>query len=144
MVPEMASGNRIGPAIKVTCNPERKAREMSSSKFFKRLSGAIAAAIGVLVLSLFAGTLAQAQFETASVLGFVHDTTGAAIPGASVTLTNIATGVEVKATANAQGEYEFTSVHIGDYKISGSASGFSDTVTETFTVQVNARQRVDV
>jgi hypothetical protein len=52
--------------------------------------------------------------------------------------------VEVKVTANAQGEYEFTSVRIGDYKIAGTASGFSDTMTETFTVQVNARQRVDV
>ena len=113
---------------------------MSSSKIFKRLSGAIV----VMILGLFAGTLAHAQFETASVLGFVHDTTGAAIPGAELTLTNIATGVQVKVTANAQGEYEFTSVHIGDYKITGSAAGFSDTVTETFTVQVNARQRVDV
>jgi hypothetical protein len=113
---------------------------MSSANFFKRFSGAIV----VLVLSLFVGPLAHAQFETASVLGFVHDTTGAAIPGAGVTLTNIATGVEVQATADAQGQYEFTSVHVGDYKITGSASGFSETVTEAFTVQVNARQRVDV
>src|SRR5580692_1493386 len=113
---------------------------MDCLNLFKRLSGA--------ALVLVAGALicpsAQGQFETASVLGFVHDSTGAAIPGAEVTLTNIATGVEMKATADAQGQYEFTSVRIGDYKISGSASGFSDTVTETFTVQVNARQRVDV
>lgn len=113
---------------------------MSRSKFFQRLSGAIV----VVVLSLFAGLLAHAQFETASVLGFVHDSTGAAIPGASVTLTNVATGVEVKVTSDAQGQYEFTSVRIGDYRITSSAAGFSDTVTETFTVQVNARQRVDV
>lgn len=117
---------------------------MSRSKLFKRLLSTITGAIAVLVLSLFAGPLAHAQFETASVLGFVHDSTGAAIPGASVTLTNVATGVEVKATSDAQGQYEFTSVRIGDYRIASTANGFSDTVTETFTVQVNARQRVDV
>ncbi len=113
---------------------------MFRSNFFKRHIGAIA----VLVLSLFAGHLAFGQFETASVLGFVRDSTGAAIPGANVTLTNIATSQQVTVTSDAQGQYEFTSVRVGSYRISGTAAGFSETVTESFTVQVNARQRVDV
>src|SRR5580658_6975096 len=113
---------------------------MDCLNLFKRLSGA--------ALVLVAGALicpsAQGQFETASVLGFVHDSTGAAIPGAKVTLTNIATGLETTITADSQGQYEFTSVRVGDYKVKSSSPGFSETVTEPFTVQVNARQRVDV
>lgn len=104
-----------------------------------RLSAAVTLLIG-LVLCPFA----RAQFETASVLGFVHDSSGAAIPGAQVTLVNIATGVEVTVKADAQGQFEFTSVRIGQYKVKGAATGFSETVTEPFTAEVNARQRVDV
>jgi hypothetical protein len=113
---------------------------MFDAQFFKRLCGAVV----VLVFTLCISPLAHGQFETASVLGFVHDTTGAAIPGATVKLTNISTGQVQTATSDAQGQYEFPSVRVGDYRIKGSASGFSETVTESFTVQVNARQRVDV
>lgn len=113
---------------------------MSSKEFFKRLSGTIA----VLFLGLCFASSAHGQFETASVLGFVRDSSGAAIPGATVTLTNIGTGLKSTVATDAQGQYEFTSVRVGDYRVTGSASGFSETVTEAFTVQVNARQRVDV
>jgi hypothetical protein len=106
----------------------------------KRLVGAV----GVLLLSVFMCTPASAQFETASVLGFVHDSSGAAVAGAKVTLVNIATGVETTVTADTQGQFTFTSVRIGQYKVKASAGGFSDAVTEPFTAEVNARQRVDV
>ncbi|HZP03504.1 MAG TPA: carboxypeptidase regulatory-like domain-containing protein [Terracidiphilus sp.] len=113
---------------------------MTCLSWFKRLVGIVTLfAFGVLVCPTL-----HAQFETASVLGFVHDATGAAIPGAKVTLINVATGLETTVTADQQGQYEFTSVRIGDYKIRSSADGFSETLTESFTVQVNARQRVDV
>jgi hypothetical protein len=98
----------------------------------------------VLGLFLLFSIHAIAQYETASVLGYVHDGVGGAVQNAKVTLTNIATGVSTTVTADAQGQYEFTSVRVGQYKVSGAAAGFSETVTETFSVEVNARQRVDV
>jgi len=98
----------------------------------------------VLGLFLLLCIPAFAQYETASVLGYVHDGVGGAVQNAKVTLTNIATGVSTTVTADAQGQYEFTSVRIGQYKVSSTAAGFSETVTETFSVEVNARQRVDV
>lgn len=109
-------------------------------KLHKRLMGA---AVLLLFGILFCST-ARAQFETASVLGFVHDASGAAIPNAKVTLVNTATGVEVTVTTDAQGQFTFTSVRIGEYKVKASASGFGDAATEPFSAQVNARQRVDV
>ncbi|HEX4757213.1 MAG TPA: carboxypeptidase regulatory-like domain-containing protein [Terracidiphilus sp.] len=113
---------------------------MTNLNLIKRLVGAI----GVLLLGVFICTPASAQFETASVLGFVHDSSGAAVPGAKVTLVNIATGVETTVNTDTQGQFTFTSVRIGQYKVTAAAAGFSDAVTEPFAAEVNARQRVDV
>jgi carboxypeptidase family protein/TonB-dependent receptor-like protein len=113
---------------------------MRNLRLFRKLAGAATA----LLLSGLFGVSAYGQYETASVLGFVHDASGAAVSGAKVTLINIATGVEETITADGQGEYEFTSVRVGQYKVRASASGFSEAVTEPFTAEVNARQRVDV
>ncbi len=102
------------------------------------------AATFLLFFLWFAVASLHAQFETASVLGYVRDTTGAAVPNSKVQLINTATGVSVTATTDGQGQYQFSDIHIGQYKISAGANGFSSTVTEPFSVAVNARQRVDV
>jgi hypothetical protein len=85
-----------------------------------------------------------AQFETASVLGYVRDGSGAVVPGANVSLINQETKAEVKGLTNAQGAYEFTDVKIGQYLVIAKANGFNVSTTQPFTVTVNARQRVDI
>src|SRR5580698_3916387 len=85
-----------------------------------------------------------AQFETASVLGYVRDSSGAVVPGATVSLVNQETKTQVSVQSNSQGAYEFTDVKIGQYQVTAQASGFDTSTTQTFTVTVNARQRVDV
>lgn len=86
----------------------------------------------------------SAQFETASVLGYVHDASNAALPNANVSLINQETKAIVTAKTNAQGAYEFTDVKIGEYQVTAKADGFDISTTQSFTVTVNARQRVDV
>lgn len=86
----------------------------------------------------------HAQFETASVLGFVRDSSGAALSGSKVTLTDLATGITQTAATGSDGQYQFSSVHIGKYTVSAEAAGFSSSKTQPFSVTVNARQRVDV
>jgi hypothetical protein len=86
----------------------------------------------------------SAQFETASVLGYVHDASGAALPNASVSLLNLDTKAVVSVKTNAQGAYEITDVKIGEYQVSAEADGFETSTTQDFRVTVNARQRVDV
>jgi hypothetical protein len=95
-------------------------------------------------LFMFTQSSALAQFESASVLGYVHDSSGAAVTNSSVTLTNTATGISQTKTTDSEGKYEFPSVQIGNYKVTAEAQGFSRAVTESFAVQTNARQRVDV
>lgn len=85
-----------------------------------------------------------AQFETASVLGYVRDPSGAAVAGSSVTLTNQATGISSTARANGEGQYNFVSVAPGSYKVVAEASSFDRAETSVFQVTTNARQRVDV
>ncbi|MGI4755646.1 MAG: carboxypeptidase regulatory-like domain-containing protein [Janthinobacterium lividum] len=98
------------------------------------------AASAVMVLQL----PSQAQFESASVIGFVRDAGGAAVPNATVTLTNVETGTHFDTKADGEGKFEFTSIKIGDYKVTAGAQGFSGFSSENFPLTVNARQRVDV
>jgi hypothetical protein len=87
---------------------------------------------------------ALAQFETASVLGYVRDASGAFVPKASVTLTNVATKTHTTVQTDAQGSYQFTDVKIGQYQVSSTATGFDPATTPIFSVTVNARQRADI
>ncbi len=97
-----------------------------------------------LVLLLLPALCAYGQFESASVLGYVKDSSGAAIPNSSITLTNTSTGIAQKATADSEGRYEFASVPIGKYTISTEAAGFERGQTQPFTLTTDSRQRVDM
>lgn len=85
-----------------------------------------------------------AQFETASVLGYVRDSSGAFVSSATVTLVNTGTKSELTAQTDAQGAYQFTDVKVGQYQVTAEAAGFDRSSTQVFPVTVNARQRVDV
>src|ERR1051326_2292580 len=69
--------------------------------------------------------LAQAQSFTGSITGIVTDQNGAVIPGATVTLTATGTGQSRSTTTNSQGEYSFTSLQPGAYKVRVAASSFT-------------------
>jgi hypothetical protein len=95
-------------------------------------------------LVLVCASFVQAQFETSAVLGFVRDSSGAPIAGSKVKLVNVATSVTTAATTDNDGHFQFPDVHVGRYKVTASAPGFSDSVTDPFAVNVSTRQRVDV
>src|SRR4030095_16183415 len=86
---------------------------------------------------------AAAQFETATVLGTVRDASNAVVPEATVTLTNVATGVSATQRANAEGSYEFVTVPAGIYLLTMEKSGFAMAMVENVSVQVGSRLRVD-
>jgi len=98
----------------------------------------------MVMLLMFAGSFARAQYENGSLVGTIHDSTGAVVPGAAVTITNNATGAASKVTTNAAGDYEVPSLRTGVYKISASAAGFAIAVAENITVSVGGRQRIDL
>ena len=82
---------------------------------------------------------AFAQFETATVVGTVRDSSGAVVPGAKVTLTNRDTGVSVERMSDSNGSFEFFTVRIGTYLISAEKAGFSIAVIDDVQVTLGAR-----
>ncbi len=101
--------------------------------------------IAVLLAALSALAVpAAAQFETASLLGSVRDKSGAVVPGATVTLLNVETGLSQQQVSDAAGNYEFFNVRIGTYRVTGELSGFTTAAADQVRVTVGARQRVDL
>lgn len=96
------------------------------------------------ILLLLSTGIAHAQFDTAEVLGTIKDPSGASIAGATVVLTDIARDIKVTRQTDSNGNYDFSNVRAGDYTINVQESGFQASVTDKFTVNVGARQRVDV
>ncbi len=97
-----------------------------------------------LVACLLTSSSAVAQFETASVLGYVRDSSGALVSNAEITLINQNTQGKVLLKTNSEGAFEFTDVKVGQYHVTAQAPGFNTADTALFTVQVSARQRVDL
>jgi hypothetical protein len=104
----------------------------------------VAVAILAAACLLAAVAPAHAQFDTATVVGTVKDNTGGVIPGATVTLTNLGTGVATVRVTEANGSFEFITVRIGSYKVTAELQGFSTAVAGNVQVTVGARQRVDL
>ena len=73
---------------------------------------------------LFVASAAHAQITTADLVGTVRDTTGGVVPGATVTLTNDATGASRSAITADGGTYIFTSLLPGRYTIAVEIPGF--------------------
>ncbi len=109
-----------------------------------RVHSARRALLSVLLLALSLCPAGFAQFDTASVIGFVRDNSGAAVAQSGVTLRNLDTGATETTKSDASGQYQFSSVPIGRYQISVVAAGFANSDTAPFQLRVAARQRVDV
>jgi len=82
------------------------------------------------------------QADQGTITGVIQDPTGAVVAGASVTLTNVDTGLVVKAKADSGGVYVFSPVKIGSYTVTAVAGGF-ETTTET-NVHLDLQQRLNV
>jgi hypothetical protein len=90
----------------------------------------------VLVLFLVT-TISLAQGTTSRVTGNVQDANGAAVGGATVTLTNEATGVSFTAQTSDSGTYSFDLVQVGQYTVTVERQGFKKFVSRGNSVNVN-------
>jgi hypothetical protein len=97
----------------------------------------------VLILSLFSLS-ARAQFENGSLVGTIRDTSGAIVSGASVTVSNTATGIESKTISDNSGGWEVPSLRVGVYRVTASMAGFNTAVADNISLSVGSRQRIDL
>src|SRR5438093_13732039 len=90
----------------------------------------VLARAGTAIFALIAlGTcLSLAQTSTATILGTVKDTTGALIPGASITVKHTETGLTRTAISSETGDYNVPLLPVGAYEITTSMPGFKQEV----------------
>ncbi|HXW06382.1 MAG TPA: TonB-dependent receptor [Vicinamibacterales bacterium] len=97
----------------------------------------------LLVVMLCGGTRAAAQFAS-SIEGTVTDASGAIVPGASVTITNEATGATQTVTTSGSGYYRFPALPGSTYTVRVTLSGFKTAVQANILLQAAETKTVNV
>ena len=82
---------------------------------------------------------AHGQVDQGTITGSVEDSTGAVVPGAQVTLTNTDTDLVLQRAANSTGNFVFSPLKIGNYKLSATAPGFQTTTQEKLHLDIQQR-----
>jgi outer membrane receptor protein involved in Fe transport len=90
----------------------------------------------VMLCVVLAPFAAMAQSSNGSISGTITDDTNAAIPGVTVTATNVATGSTRTAVTTATGHYEVPNVAPGTYRVSTELSGFQPVKYDKVVVNV--------
>ena len=99
----------------------------------------------IVPLMLFATSLSSiAQTVTGAIRGTITDSSGAIIPGATVTATNTATGVNTPAVTNQAGEYSIRFLQIGKYTLAVEANGFDRATYGPFSLEIDQTAKIDV
>src|SRR6478609_4600316 len=91
----------------------------------------------LLLLLSAATTVSSAQTFQAQLTGEVRDSTGAVVPKANLTATNLGTNIRFATESNAEGIYRFPAPPPGQYKIAASLTGFKTFEQSPITLQVN-------
>ena len=99
-------------------------------------------ATGVLFLAWAA--LGMAQLDTGSIAGHVTDQSGATVPGATITIRNVETGITRTLESNAAGRYEASALPVGNYEVRGSLAGFQTLVRSGINLTVGRNAVVDL
>src|SRR5690242_19464033 len=78
-----------------------------------------------------------------TIVGTVTDQTGAEIPGAKVTVTNLGTNIQQVAETDAAGQYVVPSLKVGNYSVTVEKPGFQSFVQTGIDVEVQSRVQID-
>jgi hypothetical protein len=100
--------------------------------------------LGLLLGALIVPVLASAQAVTGTIIGRVTDSSGAVVPGVTVTLTNTGTKLTRVVTTDTDGEYSAPSLPTGKYSVSAEISGFKTVTMSNVDLGVDQRVRIDV
>ena len=101
--------------------------------------------IGVLVIGILSTALAGfGQVNTATIVGSVMDASGASVPAAVVTVTNIATQVSQSVETDAAGSYSLERLPVGEYMLAVRAAGFKQSERKNIRLDATNRLKIDV
>lgn len=105
-------------------------------RWHRLLSAFLVAGIGV--------ATAFAQGTTSTISGTVHDTTGAALPGVTIEVTNLDTSRLRTTVTDSVGRYRLPALEAGTYSVKGSLQGFRTAVVERVVVTISSEAVVDL
>ncbi len=109
------------------------------NKSFVKFFAGLACSITILLLSI----TANAQFK-AALQGTVTDSTGGAVSGANVVLTNVETNKEAQTVTSGEGFYRFNGLAPGNYRITVKLSNFKDKIIEGYSINAETVQGLDI
>ncbi len=107
---------------------------------FRREAGLVTA----MLVIWMAAQPGWSQESRGTVLGRVTDSSGLVVPQVALQITNLATGVTVKGSANGEGNYFFSFLIPGMYQIAAERTGFKRFVRDGIEVHVNDRLEVNI
>lgn len=99
-----------------------------------------------LAITLFAVSVTPrllAQSTSGAIIGTILDSSGSAIPGATVTATNLGTNVSADAASNESGNYTVAELTPGTYTVTFTKPGFQKFIQQNVPVNVGQSARVD-
>jgi hypothetical protein len=99
--------------------------------------------LAVVVALFITARPALSQSGAATLTGLVIDDSGGALPGATVTATNIATGVPSVAVTNDTGSYTIAALLVGTYSVKVELTGFRTTTQANVTLEARQVARLD-
>ena len=97
----------------------------------------------IVLLALCAAIPAAAQDFRGAIIGRINDSSGARLPGVTVTATNTATNVASTTTTNSDGSYTILYLTPGTYTVSVELSGFKKVVRDGIDVRIGDRLTLD-
>jgi hypothetical protein len=99
--------------------------------------------LAILFAFLFVGFAIPALAQEATIVGTVTDPTGAAVPNATITITDTDTGVARSLPTNSDGQYVAPDLIIGHYNVRVKATGFKGSEQKNLVLAVGDRVRID-
>ena len=99
----------------------------------------------LLSLALFvASSVADAQQGRGTIQGRVTDSSGAALVGTRIAITNVETNTTINTTSNGEGFYTTPPINVGSYSVTAEMSGFKKEVRSGITLQVDQAAEINV
>ncbi len=99
--------------------------------------------LAALTLLLSVGR-AFAQSGTSTIKGSVTDQTGAAVPGATVTISNPETGFSRSTTTNNEGSYQFPAISPATYQLAVEAGNFKKAVNNSVQATIDSTAIINI
>ncbi len=101
--------------------------------------------LAIICMSLLTATFAVAQGTRGTIRGNVKDPNGAIVTGASVKLTDVIKGTEIRTVqTNEEGEYQFLELEPATYQITITSTGFAEARLNEIKVEPNRNLQLDV